>query len=64
MEIKNMAYWKKKNAQVNPGPSPNKFWAQVAGALIGANKKRQAKKDEGDAAEAAGKQQAYSGGLS
>ena len=63
MEIKNMEYWKKKNGN-SPSKSPNKFWAQVAGALIGANKKRQAKKDEGDAAEAAGKQQAYSGGLS
>ena len=62
MKVKNMAYWKKKNG--NTVKSPNKFWAQVAGALIGANKKRQAKKDEGDAAEAAGKQQAYSGGLS
>ena len=61
MEIKNMDYWKKKNGNTK---SPNKFWAQVAGAVIGANKKRQAKKDAGDAAEAAGKQQAYSGGLS
>jgi len=42
------------------GKSPNKFWAKLAGAVIGANKKRQAAKDAGDAQEAAGKQQAYS----
>ena len=42
------------------GESPNKFWAKAAGMIIGANKKRQAAKDAGDAQAAAGKQEAYS----
>ena len=40
-------------------PTPNKIWAQVAGQVIGANKRRQASKDEADAAKAQGIQQAF-----
>ena len=45
------------------GESPNKFWMKAAGMLIGANKRRQAAKDAGDAQAAAGVQKAYSGGI-
>ena len=40
--------------------TPTKFWATVAKVALGANKKRQAKKDEADKMKAEGIQQAMS----